>query len=109
MLVPVLFYRLPGGGAVTLEGEVQYQPSDSGQGDHVRYYFEHLCGNDRLLLVDGPVPWVYVSEADRKRCFEDSVDVSVKRYSIRATVQASPLLLGGFGPGRILAVRKVEK
>jgi hypothetical protein len=128
ILLPFLGYRLPRGSPVVLEGEVRYQLLELGQGDYLRNHFERLCGNRRLFLVNADLPWLYVNEADWKRCWgepggdksvrrqgEHSASVNVldqhiaKEFTTRVTIRASPLLFGGYGPGNVVAIKMVQK
>ncbi len=110
ILLPLLLLRLPVGRRVTVKGEMRYQmlePAGS-PGSWLRSPVESLLGNRGLFLLDGQR--FYVSRADFQRCWPESPhEMSNKGYTMEVTLEAHPLLLGGYTPATVTDVRRVPR
>ena len=105
-VAPYVRYRLPGGAAINVEAEVQYQLIDIGQRDHVRWFFEGLLGNRRLFLVNRPP--MYVTDSDFRRCWPQP-RMKEADYAIQAKLKTYPLLFGGYDVATLVSVERLSK
>ena len=99
-------YRIPGGPPFEIVGEVRYALIDFGEGDAIRCFFERNMSNDRVFLVGDM--WMYVSKADRDRCWATKDGESVKS-ALRVTFQTRPLFFGGNSVANVVAIERLDK
>lgn len=105
-IMPFVRYRLPNGRPIEVKAEVLYLYVDMGQGDLWRSIFEIPLGNRRLFLVGNR--WMFVSNADFKRCWPVP-DMRHSDYTLEVTLAASPLLFGGHGIAKVVAIERLDK
>jgi hypothetical protein len=105
ILYPFVRYRLSFSSPVTFQDRVSYLVLDFKQLSVRSLCFENLFGNRIVNLEDGT--GIYVSAEDFRRCWPD--DIQEKMYSTRATIEVRPLLFGGYGLGRVIAVEKINE
>ncbi len=106
-VICLVLYRLPEGENFKyFEGNVHYKFLELGLDN--RSFFESLLGNRPARLVG--VPELFVSESDKKLLWSESPwDMDEKRYTYRAKLVAHPLKFGGYGPARVLGIRRVNE
>ncbi|CAM3141090.1 hypothetical protein SHLO109777_19560 [Shewanella loihica] len=106
-LVSFAVYRIPSKAAKAIfVGEVHYKFVELSIEN--RELFENLLGN-RIVRLEGH-PVLYVSEAERSQLWLESPhDMSKKGYTLKATLTAPPLLLGGYGQAELIHVEVINK
>ena len=100
-------YRLPSQeGAYIFDGEIHYKFVELDLNN--RGFFEGICSN-RIARLEGN-SMLYVSLSDHEKLWpENPHEMNRNGYSYRATLQASPLLFGGFGIAKVVSVVRIEK
>ena len=103
-------FRLPAGGAETIEGEIFYKFADAQPDpDHYRQTFEETFLGKSSIRLNDRSQW-FVSKKDRNQAWPESPHAMLEKgYTMKVSLSAKPLRFGGYGPAKIISIEKIDK
>jgi hypothetical protein len=111
LLLSFTRYRIPTGPPIEYTTQVRYQMLDLGQDepDSLRILIEGFALNSRLFLREGPLPFIYLSNQQRKECWPESPhDMLSHGYTVQISFRVRKLQFAtGWSRAEVIRIQMV--